>query len=306
MKILLFGGSGQLGHEVRARARDLHFELVAPVLSEVDISDLEQVRFLAHKIKPDVILNSAAYTAVDKAETESEMAYSINAIGAGHVAMIAKEVQARVIYVSTDYVFNGEGNTPFTEDSPTSPLNVYGKSKLEGEILTMKEAGDLAVIVRTSSLHGQRGLNFVHTMLELFRTKEEVKVVSDQIMSPTWAGWLAEVLVDLCRIRVSGTLHACGSGQVSWYDFAAEILHLVRQDPSRGAEYAKVVLTPIPAAQFPRPATRPKFSVMSTQRLEKVVGRPAISWQQGLQQHLRELGFRFSERAALRSAGLRT
>jgi dTDP-4-dehydrorhamnose reductase len=287
MKIVLFGGSGQLGYELRTRAQDLNFSLVSPVSSEVDVSNREQILFLTNQLKPDLIINSAAYTAVDKAEVEKEQAYNINCQGARYVAEAAKEQGARFIHLSTDYVFAGNGSTPLTEDDPVGPLSVYGASKRAGEEAILETYPERSVIIRTSSLHGQKGVNFVHTMLDLFRKRDQLKVVADQLMSPTWAGWLAEVILDLGRLPINGIIHASCAGAVSWYDFAQEILRLSAakiENPSR------IQIAPITAAEFGRPAARPQYSVFNTDKLAQAIGRSPITWQRGLESHLKDIG----------------
>jgi dTDP-4-dehydrorhamnose reductase len=286
MKILLFGGSGQLGYEIEKRARDLNFEVVSPVISELDITEGQQVRYLTSQVKPDLIINCAAYTAVDKAETEREEAFKINSLGAENVAIATKESGSRLIHISTDYVFDGEGDRPLKEEDPTNPVSCYGESKLEGEERVLRAIGDRAVIVRTSSLHGQRGVNFVHTMLDLFATRDVVKVVNDQFMSPTWAGWLAEVLLDLGRIKCEGVVHASCAGGISWFDFAAEILELCKGAVPHAA---KVHLEPISAKEFGRPARRPSYSVFDCTKLAGILGRKPIPWQEGLRGHLSDI-----------------
>lgn len=277
MKILLFGGSGQLGRELRDKAKDLSFDVIAPVTKEVDISDREQVTHLIKQVSPDVIINAAAYTLVDKAESERDLAFKINGEGPGIITEAASG--ARLIHVSTDYVFSGEATEPLTEQSPTGPINVYGESKLAGERAVL--AGKNSLVVRTASLHGPFGENFVHTMLKLFKEKETVSVVNDQIMSPTYAGWLAEVLLDLARMReVTGVLHAAGQGAISWFDFASEI---------KRQSGLKCEIKPVSHTEFQRAARRPRYSALSTKALAEVLGRAAISWQEGLRLHLGRL-----------------
>lgn len=286
MKILLFGGSGQLGYELKLRASDLNFTVVSPVTSEVDVASADAVRFLAATVKPDLIINAAAYTAVDKAETERAEAFRTNCDGARNVAEAAREVGARHIFISTDYVFDGIGSTPLTEEDPVNPLSVYGASKRAGEEAILKSYAENSVIVRTSSLHGQKGMNFVHTMLELFKQRDKLTIVSDQYMSPTWAGWLAEVVLDIGRLTCTGIYHASCAGAVSWFDFAREIYALAAPKIER---VGLVSLEPISAAQFGRPAPRPLYSVFNTDKLTKTIGRPPISWQQGLRHHLTDI-----------------
>ena len=286
MKILLFGGSGQLGYEIRPRAKALHIDLVAPITSEVDISDQQQVSRLIHDLKPDVIINAAAYTAVDLAESEPEKAFKVNAEGVRYIAEAAKDSGSRLIHISTDYVFDGSLGRPLKETDPVSPPNQYGASKLAGEQAALNAHPTNTLIVRTSSLHGAKGINFVHTMLKLFREKEEVSVVSDQVMSPTYAGWLAEVLLDLARLEVVGIIHASCRGAISWYEFAKEI-HMLA---TKSGEKLKAQVKPISAAEFYRPAIRPSYSVFDCSKLTETLGRAPIDWKEGLKQHLKELG----------------
>lgn len=288
MKILLFGGSGQVGQEFRARARDLRFDVVSPVTSELDITDREQVRYLAKQIQADAILNCAAYTAVDAAEENRDVAFEVNAAGTRYVAEAALETNSRLIHISTDYVFDGSATAPIPEDAEPNPLNVYGASKLAGEEAAREVLGDNALIIRTSSVHGRAGQNIVHTILSLLEERDRLTFVSDQIMAPTWAGWLGEVLVDLVRLDCRGTLHACCSGAISWYEFASEVLKIAKRSKP---EWHSKVIDPVSAVEFPRPARRPAYSVLSTERLARVLGRAPISWQTGLQNHMKELGY---------------
>jgi len=287
MKILLFGGDGQLGFEIKKKAFDLNFNLIAPVISEVDISNFDQVKRLTHDFIPDIVVNCAAYTAVDNAENDQDTAFLINKVGAQNVAVAAQDCGARVVHISTDYVFPGDTSTALTENAPTCPLNVYGISKLAGEDDVLSATNNQALILRTSSLFGLKGPNFIATMLKLFSSGRPVKIVSDQVMSPTWAGWLAEVILDLCRIKCSGIINACCSGEVSWYDFAVEAYKLSGGE----AKYpARTQLVPIFADDFIRPAKRPKYSVLNCSKLTSILGRAPISWQDGLRGYLKDCG----------------
>ena len=288
MKILLFGGSGQLGFEILKRAHDLNFEIVSPVAAELDISEGEQVVRLAEQTKPTLIIKCAAYTAVDRAEQEPQAAFRINADGAQHAARAAASINARLVHISTDYVFDGEASVPYSEDAATNPLNVYGKSKLAGERAVLELLPKSSIVLRTSSLHGQKGINFVHTMLRLFSEGKAVKVVNDQIMCTTWAGWLAEVILDLARLEYSGVLHACCDGALSWYDFATQILELIQKtvEPAKSAS-----VSPQQSSDLDRAAKRPMYSVLNCNRLSELIGRKPIGWQAGLKEHLRDLGY---------------
>lgn len=286
MKILLFGGSGQLGYELRKRAAELNFEIVSPILSEVDITDERAVVKLSKVVSPQLIINSAAYTAVDQAENEREAAFRLNCDGARYVAQGALETGARLIYISTDYVYGNGHSAPIPESAAVAPLNVYGESKLAGETQIQEVLGGQGLIVRTSSLHGQKGINFVHTMLKLFREREKLQVVADQYMSPTWAGWLAEVVLDLGRLKCNGIVHACGKGVTTWYDFARAIYTRVEPTLDR-----PVTIEQTTATKFARPAARPQYSALDTKRLTSLIKREPIRWEEGLAAHLVELGF---------------
>lgn len=295
MKLLVFGGGGQLGYELLSRARDLRFEVLAPVMSEMDISDQSAVVKFTKSVHPAAIINAAAYTAVDKAETERDLAFAVNSTGAHNVAVAAKAVGCRLLHVSTDYVFYGDGSHPLSEIDAVNPNGVYGCSKLEGEKRIREEYPEQSVIVRTSSLHGQRGENFVHTMLKLFAERDVVKVVDDQRMSPTWAGWLAEALLDLSRIDLSGfdfssapgagLLHGSAVGDVSWFEFASAIYEDAVQTVPWKAKLERTTM-----AQLARPAPRPKFSVFNVSKIAKVLGRTPIGWREGLRAHLGDIG----------------
>lgn len=287
MKILLFGGSGQLGFELKKRAEDLNFTLVSPVTKEVDITEADQVVRLVSAIKPDLVINSAAYTAVDKAEEEVERAFAVNATGTKNVAVACASSGVRLIHISTDYVFDGLLNRPLAETDTVNPVSVYGKSKLEGEQYVQDLLGERGLVVRTQALYGQKGVNFVYTMLKLFAEREVLKIVDDQFVSPTWAGWLAEAVLDLARLPTSGVVHASCAGVVSWFDFASEI-HRLSAASFEGKPMARLERTT--AAELNRPARRPVFSAFDTTKIATLLGREPIPWQVGLTEFLREIG----------------
>jgi dTDP-4-dehydrorhamnose reductase len=287
VKILLFGGSGQLGFELKKRARDLAFEVLSPVTAEVDVTEREQVQRLIAHVKPMVVVNCAAYTAVDKAEEDSERAFAVNRDGARFLAEGCAANAVRLIHISTDYVFDGLSGKPLSEDDVTNPLSVYGRSKLEGEKAITSVLGERGLILRTSSLHGQKGVNFVHTMLKLFQEKEVVKVVHDQWMSPTWAGWLAEAILDLARMECGGIVHASCVGGVSWYEFAQGI-HEIATRHFEGKRLARLEMTT--AAELNRPAQRPTYSVFNLEKITRLLGRSPLPWTEGLRRHLQDLG----------------
>lgn len=286
MKILLFGGSGQLGYELTKRAHDLRFELASPVTKEVDITNQSQVTSLVSSLQPDVVINSAAYTAVDKAEEDAARAFAINSDGVRIIAEACAAKQVRLIHVSTDYVFDGLLGRPLREDDPVNPVSVYGRSKLAGEEHVRRILGDAGVIVRTQALYGQKGVNFAQTMIKLFAEREVLKIVDDQWVSPTWAGWLAEAILDLVRLPAKGTFHASCEGIVSWYEFATAIHELARAH-FNGRPMARLEKTT--AAELNRPARRPVFSAFNTEKLREMLSRPIMPWQQGLREYLREM-----------------
>lgn len=288
MKILLFGGDGQLGRELTERAQLLNFEIVAPVITEVDIANQQQVRHLVEQTAPSLIINCAAYTNVDAAESDSQSAYRVNRDGTLYLAEAAKRQAIRMIHVSTDYVFNGASKSAFSELDQTSPLNVYGRSKLEGERAMLEVLGSDGLVVRTSWLHGRHGANFVRTMIQLFKERDLVKVVDDQVGCPTWAGWLADVLLDLSRLPVGGVMHASNAGAVSWFGFAQHIFELLAPELE---QIRKIKIEKQSTKESNRPATRPAYSVLDCSLLERTLGQKAISWQQGLENHLKDLGY---------------
>lgn len=290
MKMLLLGGAGQLGFEIQKRARDLNFDVVSPIIEELDIGQAEPVIRLAKRICPDLVVNCAAYTAVDKAEDEPEIAFRVNRDGAAHVAAAAAEVGARMFHISTDYVFGDESmlsrRGPLDEKAPPAPMNVYGRSKLEGEERVLQILGSKATVLRTAWLHGVRGPNFVQTMIKLFQEREVLKVVSDQVGSPTWAGWLAEVILDCARIECSGVFHAACEGAVSWHEFTTEILAEVKPYLPNCKIQAIDTQSTEEAA---RKAPRPHYSALNSAKLATVLGRPLLPWKDGLRYHLRDL-----------------
>lgn len=289
IKILLFGGAGQLGLEIQKRAQSAGAVICAPLEEELDITDAAAVQAMARKVEPECILNTAAYTAVDKAESDAEKAYRVNRDGAVLLAEVAKEIGARFIHLSTDYVFDGYASHPLSENDPVNPLGVYGKSKLEGELGIKEICAERSLIVRTSSLHGQYGANFVHAMLKLFKEKEQIEVVSDQFMSPTWAGWLGEILLELCqKSDVNGVLHASCGGAVSWYDFACAIKECTTGQLETSLNTR---IKAVSVDQYKRPAPRPRYSVFDCARLAHVLGREPIPWLNGLKSHLRDIGY---------------
>ncbi|MBA3746147.1 MAG: dTDP-4-dehydrorhamnose reductase [Solirubrobacterales bacterium] len=263
-----------LGRAVVACARELGHDVRGVTRAELDIAVQAAVIVTMHEYRPDVVFNCAAYTDVDGAENDRATADAVNHTGAGYVADAAAEVGASIVHVSTDYVFDGSKREPWLESDPTGPLGVYGETKLAGE-QAVATANPAHAIVRTSWLFGAGGKNFVDTMLTLGAQREEVAVVTDQVGCPTWTGHLARALVALTeRPHETGIHHIAGGGSCSWNELAAEIFEVARID-------CRVL--PATTEQFPRPAKRPAYSVLGSEREAPIVLAP---WRQGVAEYL--------------------
>lgn len=293
-RILLTGCTGQLGQELQ-RTLAQEGEVIGVDRSTVDLNHATSLRQRLVEIKPDVIVNAAAYTAVDKAETETELAQAINATAPTIMAEEAQRLGATLIHVSTDYVFDGGKNTPYTEDDVTNPLGVYGRTKLEGEE-GIRQTCTNHLILRTAWVYGSLGkVNFVKTMLRLFAEREEVRVVADQVGSPTWAADLAQAITTLLSLASqepgqlsipTGTYHYTNSGVASWYDFAVAIFEEAKP---LGFPLKVQQIVPIATADYPTPAQRPAYSVLSGKKISAVLGSHPPHWRQALRQMLVEL-----------------
>ncbi|MDC1226406.1 dTDP-4-dehydrorhamnose reductase [Algibacter sp.] len=254
--ILVTGGNGQLAScikDVEKQYDDLN--VIYTDHLELDICDLDQLIFFFESNKQiDYCINCAAYTAVDKAETEVEKAFEINATGAKNLAHVCNDYGAVLIHVSTDFVFDGENNEPYTETDVVNPISVYGDSKLQGEV-EIQQALKEHFIIRTSWLYSEYGNNFMKTMLRLAETRDEISVVSDQIGTPTYAGDLAEIIIQIINTKTQkhGIYHYSNEGVVSWFEFAQEIFELTKN---------KIKVNPIASREYLTPAKRPKYSVL--------------------------------------------
>jgi len=269
MKILLTGSTGQVGYELARSLQGLG-EVVAVDRNVMDLSNLDQVRDVIRTVRPQLIVNPAAYTAVDKAESEPELAYRVNAEAPGLMAQEAKLLGAAMVHYSTDYVFDGSDPSPRGEDDATGPLNVYGASKLAGE-QAIAAAGIDHLIFRTSWVYGMRGKNFLLTMMRLAKEREELKVVADQHGAPTWSRTIADTTaLVLAQAQAqtlagadwwrqnSGVYHLSAQGQTTWFEFTQAIVE---------AAGLSCRVLPIGSAEYPTPARRPQYSVMSSERL---------------------------------------
>jgi len=284
MKLLVTGAGGQLGLELTGQCQSKGFEVLAPPRSRLNIIDLATVKDFIDRHRPSLVINAAAYTNVDAAESEKALAFAVNKTGCANLARICAEHGIALMQISTDYVFDGNKGTPYSETDPVAPLGVYGRSKADGESAvraTLKEH----IIMRSSWLYGFYGRNFVKTILQRCRQKEEIRVVADQHGSPTSAIDLAEAIVTIAnRLGTGspvawGTYHYCGSGITSWHEFAQTIVEIVR---SRiGIQPPRVVA--IKTTEYPARARRPAFSALDCSRIQKDFGIYPKPWRQSLE-----------------------
>lgn len=288
-RILLTGVSGQLGQELLQLLSPTD-DVIAVGRDQMDLAAPDTIHTIIDQHQPDIIVNAAAYTAVDRAETEAALAHRINATAPQIMAESAQQIGAALIHVSTDYVFDGQKNTPYRENDSTQPMCTYGQSKLAGEE-AVRTLCDRSLILRTAWVYSAFGKgNFVKTMLRLGRERDELKVVMDQVGTPTWAKHIAAAIVQLLPKvsdeAIAGTYHFTSSGVASWYDFALAIFEEAQQ---LGFPLRVKHVRPITTAEFPTPAQRPAYSVLSNQKLISVLGQPAPHWRDGLRQMLIQL-----------------
>jgi dTDP-4-dehydrorhamnose reductase len=277
-RVLVTGGGGQVGAEV-ARELAPSRETIVHDRRTLDLEDAAAIVARVREARPDIIVNAAAYTAVDRAEAEPARAHAVNAIAAGVLAEEAKRAGALLVHYSTDYVFDGTKPGPYVEDDPVAPLNVYGQTKLEGE-RAIVASGCRHLILRTSWVYGPRGGNFLFTMLRLARERPELRVVDDQRGAPTSSLQLARATRELIeRDAPGGLFHATAAGETTWFGFAGEIFAAeAASDPS----FQPPALVPIPSSAYPTPARRPANSVLSNERLSSETGVVLAGWREGL------------------------
>ena len=295
MKILITGKNGQVGSELQKTCQS-NVELICFGSKELDISNAEQVNELLITHSPDIVINAAAYTAVDKAETDTDTAYAVNEQGAANLANMCKHINAKLIHISTDFVFDGTNTTPYIANDATNPLGVYGASKLAGEQQISNILGQQATIVRTAWVYSVFGNNFVKTMLRLMSEKEQLSIVGDQVGTPTWAAGLANMLWALVnkvtteqnkeKIDKATILNWTDAGVASWYDFAVAIQELAVE---QGLLNKAIPISAIPAASYPTPAKRPVFSVLNKAQAEELSGVKTVHWRAQLKAMLIEL-----------------
>lgn len=285
MKVLVIGGNGQLGKTLSDTVPNA-IDFKALDLPDIDITSRKSVDTVIFKEKPDVVINAAAYTAVDRAENEPDTAFAVNAKGPENLALAAKQNHFRLIQISTDYVFDGTACTPYASDAPCRPLGVYGSTKHQGEVF-VQSILDQFIILRTSWLYSRYGSNFVLTMLRLMKEKDSLNVVFDQVGSPTWTGTLAKTIWKMVeKPALSGIYHYSDAGVASWYDFAVAI-----QEKALGLEILekKIPVFPILSRDYPTPAKRPSYSVMDCTQTWNDTDELPVHWQDALQMLMNEV-----------------
>lgn len=292
MRVLLLGGNGQVGRELRRSLQPLGELIVATREGAgadrvADFDAPGALEALVRGVGPDVVVNAAAYTAVDRAETDGEAAFRVNGAAPAALARACATSGALLVHYSTDYVFNGTGERPYREDDATAPLGVYGASKLAGE-QAIRESGARHVILRTAWVYAAHGKNFLLTMLRLGSERDEVRVVADQVGAPTPAHWIADATAKLLQqgVDASGTWHLTASGQASWQQFASAIFE---EAHAAGLLARQTRVEPITTEEFPTPARRPPYSVLDTDRLRADFGIEPPTWRAGLREVIAQL-----------------
>lgn len=285
--IWLVGNKGMLGSEVALQLKGKSMDFIGSD-REVDITKPREIDKFIKNHNPSVIINCAAYTAVDKAEDDIETVFSLNCTGPKNLAAAAKIMNARLIHISTDYVFNGQSRLPLDESSATGPVSVYGRSKLDGEN-AIRDSGCVYDIVRTAWLYGKHGPNFVETMLGLMKTKDSLRVVNDQHGTPTYAGDLAEFLVHLSELpkRVSGIYHFSNEGETTWFGFAQSIYLVARE---LGILNRSITIDPCSSDEYPTRAIRPRYSLLSKRTIKKSFNWKVPDWETSLKRYFETIG----------------
>lgn len=277
MKVLVTGTRGQLGYDVVERLKELNIEHMGVDKEEFDLTDEKETKEFIKSYKPEVVVHCAAYTAVDRAEDEKELCYAVNVLGTKYVAGACKEIDAKMVYISTDYVFDGEKEEPYEVDDEPNPINYYGLTKYLGE-REVQNILEKYFIVRISWVFGKNGSNFVKTMLRLGQGRKELRVVCDQVGSPTYTYDLAKLLCEMIQTDKYGIYHATNEGYCSWYEFACEIFKVAGMD---------VKVTPIKSDEYPTKAKRPANSRLSKKRLELMGFNLLPHWRDALKRYIK-------------------
>ena len=280
MKVLVTGVKGQLGYDVVKECEKRGIEAIGVDVEEMDITDAAACERVITEAKADAVIHCAAYTAVDAAEDNEDLCRKVNAEGTRNIAEVCRKLDIKMMYFSTDYVFNGQGERPWEPDDPREPLNVYGQTKYEGE-LAVQELLEKYFIVRIAWVFGVNGKNFIKTMLRLGKERGAVSVVDDQIGSPTYTYDLARLVVDMIQTDRYGIYHATNEGLCSWYEFACEIF--------KAAGMNQVKVTPVDSTAFPAKAKRPHNSRMDKSKLAENGFEPLPSWEDALERYLKEI-----------------
>ncbi len=289
MRLLITGANGQLGYELKRTAPE-GVELLTVDVDQLDITSAVAVESFFKQYKPDALINAAAYTAVDKAETDYELAYAVNATGPRFLAQACADIAIPMVQVSTDFVFDGERSTPYQPKTTPKPISVYGDSKLKGEQAVIEILGSKVSIIRTAWVYCAHGNNFVKTMLRLMQEKDQLGVVADQIGTPTWAKGLAQACwsayANLMQGKEGGVFHWTDAGVASWYDFATAIQE---EAITLGLLEKSIPINQIPASAYPTPAKRPSFSVLDKASAYEQLNMKQTHWRQNLRLMLQEL-----------------
>lgn len=280
--IALIGANGMLASMIQGK-QQTGYRIVPFDLPEFDLTDEGQVRRVLSELTPNIIINCAAYTNVDGCETQQQIAMQVNGDGPGYLAAVARDIDAVLLHISTDFVFDGTKRTPYVETDPTGPLSIYGASKLRGEQQVLESGLKNYFIVRTSWLYGPGGHNFVETILRLATEREELRIVSDQVGTPTYTGDLTNAVFSLLETNDFGIYHFSNTGQCSWYDFAEEIVH---QSRVLGYELRVRQIEPIMTEDYPLPARRPACSMFSKAKLVSATDMVVPDWKSSLQVYL--------------------
>jgi len=278
MKIVVLGADGMLGHDLAASLSSRH-QTLAYGHGDVDIMDLDGIRRCVDKAEPDVLINAAAYTAVDQAESAGELAFAVNERGPGNLVEALKGSKTLLVHFSSDYVFDGTKEGAYLEQDPANPLGIYGKSKHAGDKVVI-DSGQPHLIIRTAWLYGKHGRNFVHTIQRLAKERSQLKIIDDQTGSPTYTKDLSEATGKLIAKGASGIVHVVNSGSATWYTFAKEILRL--------SNITDVDLTPCTTKEYPLPAPRPRNSMLDCSRYEQLIGELPRPWTEALADYLRQ------------------
>jgi dTDP-4-dehydrorhamnose reductase len=286
MKVLITGKGGQLAWELEQLAPKT-YDVISVGKDELDITNEKLVSDFIAEHKPDLVINAAAYTAVDQAEKNVDIAYAVNELGVKYVAHACKKIGTRVLHISTDFIFDGTSTSPYQTDAKPNPLNVYGASKLAGDIALNEILPEASVIVRTAWVYSANGNNFVKSMLRLMQEKPQLGIIYDQVGTPTWAKGLAQWLWIIAgKPKVTGTFHWTDAGVASWYDFAIAIQELGLE---KGLLKNPIPVLPISTSAYPTPAKRPAFSVIDKSSAEEVSGLNTTHWRKQLSAMMDEI-----------------